>query len=180
MNSSMVFKQTRLTAIDGSVELEVERPTNAFGAIGVITPDCRGALRRQVSQAELSPELWSRRCAVLSLASSLRGGREGPMSRRCHTPEQIIRKLADGQKLLGGGMPLRGVCREFSIAESVWARWLSQHGGMKADDAKRLKELEGENTRLKKHAELGESHSQGGRRRETSGPEPATGCLWMA
>ena len=72
------------------------------------------------------------------------------MSRRRHTPEQIIRRLAEGQKLLAGGMTVEGVCRQFAIAESTWARWLSQYGGMKADDAKRLKELEGENARLKK------------------------------
>ena len=72
------------------------------------------------------------------------------MSRRRHTPEQIIRKLAEGHKLLAGGMTVEEVCREFAIAESTWARWLSQYFGMKADDAKRLKELEGENARLKK------------------------------
>jgi transposase-like protein len=72
------------------------------------------------------------------------------MSRRRHTPEQIIRKLAEGQKLLAGGMTVEEVCRQFAIAESTWARWMSQYGGMKADDAKRLKELEGENARLKK------------------------------
>ena len=72
------------------------------------------------------------------------------MSRRRHAPEQIIRKLAEGQKLLAGGMTVEEVCREFAIAESTWARWLSQYGGMKADDAKRLKELEIENARLKK------------------------------
>ena len=72
------------------------------------------------------------------------------MSRRRHTPEKIIRKLAEGQKLLAGGMTVEEVCREFAIAESTWARWLSQYGGMKADDAKRLKELEIENARLKK------------------------------
>jgi len=72
------------------------------------------------------------------------------MSRRRHTPEQIIRKLAEGQKLLAGGMTVEEVCREFAVAESTWARWLAQYGGMKADDAKRLKELEGENARLKK------------------------------
>src|SRR3546814_18708170 len=72
------------------------------------------------------------------------------MARRRHTPEQIIRKLAEGQKLLAGGMDLEGVCRQLEIAESTWARWLAQHGGMKADDAKRLQELEGENARLKK------------------------------
>lgn len=71
------------------------------------------------------------------------------MSRPRHTPEQIIRKLAEGQKLLAGGMTVEEVCRQFGIAESTWARWLSQYGGMKADDAKRLKELEAENARLK-------------------------------
>jgi putative transposase len=82
------------------------------------------------------------------------------MSRRRHTPEQIIRKLAEGQKLLAGGMTVEEVCRQFGIAESTWARWLSQYGGMKADDAKRLKELEAENARLKKllaEAELDKS-----------------------
>ena len=72
------------------------------------------------------------------------------MPRRRHTPEQIIRKLTEGQKLLAGGMNVEEVCREFGIAESTWARWMSQYGGMKADDAKRLKELENENARLKK------------------------------
>jgi len=50
------------------------------------------------------------------------------MSRRRHTPEQIIRKLAEGQKLLAGGMDLEEVCRQFGIAESTWARWLAQRG----------------------------------------------------
>lgn len=76
---------------------------------------------------------------------------KGPeMSRRRHTPEQIIRKLAEGQKLLAGGMTVEQLCRQFQIAESTWSRWLAQYGGMKADDAKRLKELEGENARLKR------------------------------
>ena len=70
--------------------------------------------------------------------------------RRRHTPEQIIRKLAEGNKLLGSGKELDEVCRHLEIAESTWHRWLAQYGGMKANDAKRLKELEGENARLKK------------------------------
>ena len=70
--------------------------------------------------------------------------------RRRHTPEQIIRKLAEGNKLLAGGQDLEDVCRHLEIAESTWHRWLAQYGGMKANDAKRLKELEGENVRLKK------------------------------
>ena len=70
--------------------------------------------------------------------------------RRRHTPEQIIRKLAEGNKLLSGGQELDEVCRHLEIAESTWHRWVAQYGGMKANDAKRLKELEGENARLKK------------------------------
>ena len=75
-----------------------------------------------------------------------------PMTKkqRRHSPEQIIRKLAEGHKLMAGGMTVEDVCREFGIAESSWHRWLNQYGGMKANDEKRLKELEGENARLKK------------------------------
>lgn len=69
---------------------------------------------------------------------------------RRHTPEQIIRKLAEGHKLMAAGKTLEEVCREFGIAESTWHRWVSQYGGMKAADAKRLKELEAENATLKK------------------------------
>ena len=80
--------------------------------------------------------------------------------RRRHTPEQIIRKLAEGNKLQAGGMELDEVCRQLEIAESTWHRWVAQYGGMKANDAKRLKELESENARLKKllaEAELDKS-----------------------
>ena len=70
--------------------------------------------------------------------------------RRRHTPDQIIRKLAEGNKLLASGQELDTVCRHLEIAESTWHRWLAQYGGMKAHDAKRLKELEAENARLKK------------------------------
>jgi putative transposase len=70
--------------------------------------------------------------------------------RRRHTPDQIIRKLAEGHKLMAGGSDLDEVCRQLEIAESTWNRWLAQYGGMKANDAKRLKELEIENARLKK------------------------------
>jgi putative transposase len=72
------------------------------------------------------------------------------MSRRRHTPDQIIRKLAEGHKLLAAGTELDAVCRHLQIAESTWHRWIAQYGGMKANDAKRLKELEIENARLKR------------------------------
>ena len=64
------------------------------------------------------------------------------MKRRRHTPEQVIRKLAEGDKLLGRGQDRRGGRRHLEITESTWHRWRNQYGGMKADDAKRLKELE--------------------------------------
>jgi len=70
--------------------------------------------------------------------------------RRRHTPDQIIRKLAEGNKRLAGANELDEVCRHLEITESTWHRWVAQYGGMKASDAKRLKELEGQNARLKK------------------------------
>ena len=63
------------------------------------------------------------------------------MKRRRHTPEQIIRKLAEGDKLLGEGRSLEEVARHLEVAESTWHRWQTQYGGMKADDAKRLKKI---------------------------------------
>jgi putative transposase len=47
-------------------------------------------------------------------------------------------------------MGLAEVCKQLEISEPTWHRWVAQYGGMKADDAKRLKELERENARLKK------------------------------
>ena len=72
------------------------------------------------------------------------------MKRRRHTPEQIVRKLAEGEKLLGEGRPIEEVARHLEITESTWHRWRNQYGGMKADDAKELRELRKENQRLKK------------------------------
>jgi len=78
------------------------------------------------------------------------GEEDRNVKRRRHTPEQVIRKLAEGEKLLGEGKSLDEVARHLEITESTWHRWRNQYGGMKADDAKRLKELERENTRLKR------------------------------
>jgi len=82
------------------------------------------------------------------------------MKQRRHTPEQVIRKLAEGEKLLAEGKKIEEVSRHLEISEQTWHRWRNQYGGMKADDAKRLKELEKENARLKKllaEAELDKS-----------------------
>lgn len=72
------------------------------------------------------------------------------MKRRRSTPEQIVRKLAVADRLLGEGKTIEEVCRELEVTESTFHRWRNQFGGMKADDAKRLKELERENAGLKK------------------------------
>jgi putative transposase len=72
------------------------------------------------------------------------------MKRRRHTPEQVIRKLREADRLLAEGKDVAEVARYLEISEPTYHRWRNQFGGMKADDAKRLKELERENARLKK------------------------------
>ncbi len=70
------------------------------------------------------------------------------MKRGDHTPEQIIRKLQDADRLLSHGTSLVEVCKHLEVTEAIYHRWCDQYDGMKADDAKRLKELEKENARL--------------------------------
>jgi putative transposase len=72
------------------------------------------------------------------------------MKRRRHTPEQIVRKLREGDRLLSEGKDLTEVLRHLEVSESSWNRWRAQYGGMQASGAKRLRELEVENARLKK------------------------------
>jgi putative transposase len=72
------------------------------------------------------------------------------MKRHRHTPEQVVRKVREGERLLNEGKDLTEVLRHLEIAESTWNRWRNQYGGMKAEEAKRLRELERENGRLKK------------------------------
>jgi transposase len=72
------------------------------------------------------------------------------MSRRRHTPEQVVRKLREADRLLGEGMELPEVFKQLEVSEQTYYRWRNQFGGMKADDVKRLKELEAENQRLKR------------------------------
>jgi putative transposase len=72
------------------------------------------------------------------------------MARRRHTPEQIIRKLREADRLLGEGAEIADVARHLEVSEQTYHRWRNQYGGMKADDAKRLRELERENAALKR------------------------------
>jgi len=70
--------------------------------------------------------------------------------RRRHSPEQIVRKLRDADAMLNAGKELAAVLQALEVSEATYHRWQSQYGGMKAQEAKRLKELEQENARLKK------------------------------
>ena len=72
------------------------------------------------------------------------------MKRRRHTPEQVIRKLREADRMLGEGRAIAEVAKVLGISENTYHRWRNQYGGMKADDAKRLKGLERENATLKR------------------------------
>ena len=69
--------------------------------------------------------------------------------RKRHSPEQIVHKLRDADAMLNAGKDLAAVLQALEVSESTLERWRSQYGGMKAEEAKRLKELEDENRRLK-------------------------------
>ena len=71
-------------------------------------------------------------------------------TRRKHTPEQVVRKLQQADRMLSEGSDIAAVCRELQISEPTYFRWRNQFGGLKADDARRLKELERENATLKR------------------------------
>ena len=70
--------------------------------------------------------------------------------RKRHTPEQIVRKLRDADVMLTNGKDLAEVLQSLEVSETILHRWRNQYGGMKSEEARRLKSLEGENARLKK------------------------------
>ncbi len=72
------------------------------------------------------------------------------MKRHRHSPEQALRKVREGERLLNEGTDLTEVLRTLEISGATWNRWRAQYAGMKGEDMKRLKELEAENRRLKK------------------------------
>jgi putative transposase len=82
------------------------------------------------------------------------------MKRKKHNAEQIIKKLREADAMLAGGKTIGQACQASEISEQTFHRWRNQYGGMKAEEAKRLKELEDENKRLKRllaEAELDKS-----------------------
>ena len=78
-------------------------------------------------------------------------GKEGPdtVKAKRHTPNQVIRKLREAERMLGEGMNVPEVAKALEVSEVTFHRWRNQYGGMKANGAKRLRELEVENGRLK-------------------------------
>jgi putative transposase len=72
------------------------------------------------------------------------------MGKQRHTAEQIIGKLREAEVLQGKGMPLEEVLRQIGISDATYYKWRNEYGGLRVEQAKRLKELEQVNSRLKK------------------------------
>jgi len=72
------------------------------------------------------------------------------MARKGKTTEEIIQALREAEVRLGQGETVGKICRGFGISEQTYYKWRREYGGLKLDQAKRLKELERENERLKK------------------------------
>jgi transposase-like protein len=72
------------------------------------------------------------------------------MPKKANTPEQIINKLRQAEVMLSQGATIAEVCRKIEVIDQTYYRWRKEYGGMQIEQAKRLKELETENARLKK------------------------------
>ena len=72
------------------------------------------------------------------------------MARKKHTAEQIIGKLREADVLQSQGMTMEAILRQFCISDATYYKWRKEYGGLRIDQAKRLKELEQENSRLRK------------------------------
>jgi transposase-like protein len=72
------------------------------------------------------------------------------MVRKRYKPEQIINKLREAEVLLSQGNTIGVVCKKIGVSDYTYYRWRKEYGGMRVDQARRLKELEQENSRLKK------------------------------
>jgi transposase-like protein len=72
------------------------------------------------------------------------------MKRKRHGAEEIVQKLRSAEKALAEGKTIPEACKQLTISEQTYHRWKKRYGGLRRDEAKRLKELEKENSRLKK------------------------------
>ena len=72
------------------------------------------------------------------------------MGRQRHSAEQIIGNLREAEVLQGKGMPMEEILRQLGISDATYYKWRKEYGGLRLDQAKRLKELEQDNGRLRK------------------------------
>ena len=72
------------------------------------------------------------------------------MKRSRHTPDQVVRKLREADRLLAEGMAVPDICRQLEVSAPTYQRWRAQYSAMRPDDVARLKNLEKENARLKR------------------------------
>jgi len=72
------------------------------------------------------------------------------MARKNYTAEQIIKKLREAEVLVNQGKRVEEICRKLGVSDVTYYRWRKEYGGMQVEQAKRLKDLEKENSRLKK------------------------------
>jgi putative transposase len=72
------------------------------------------------------------------------------MSRKKHTAEEIVTKLREADVLLAKGQNIAEACRQLGISDQTYYKWRKEYGGLQVDQAKRFKELEQENSRLRK------------------------------
>ena len=72
------------------------------------------------------------------------------MAKQRYTTEEIIHKLREADVLIGQGQTIAQVTKQIGVTEQTYFRWRKSHGGLRIDQAKRLRELEAENSRLKR------------------------------
>ena len=72
------------------------------------------------------------------------------MAKQRYTTEEIIHKLREADVLIGQGQTIAQVTKQIGVTEQTYFRWRKSHGGLRIDRAKRLRELEAENSRLKR------------------------------
>jgi putative transposase len=72
------------------------------------------------------------------------------MAKKGYTPEKIINKLREAEVMLSQGAPIAVVSKRIGVSDHTYYRWRKEYGGMRVDQAKRFRELEQENSRLKK------------------------------
>ena len=104
-----------------------------------------GATRGSKGPLDLPPKFWSSR-NVNELGQ--RKGVLGNMARRKHSPEQVINKLRQAEVAIAEGCTVAEASRQIGVTQQTFYRWRTEYGGLRIDQARRLKQLEAENTRL--------------------------------